>query len=240
MKRTIIKRLAAALHQPAYSQSLRAYCRLLLPPAQAATAPLWSPGNCYVEVLTAQVWAIPANGETVHATAVTVTPDLDGRVLIAGDVVVNDVIGLGGLCDKPWRIRWKAQSGSLRTTPLASGHPALTYLAWCERVTDQIDCMLEEFWWRRGLPGDGVCLSRVPGGGFQATIGLLVDPHPSWRRWDIAEHAAALAMVARTLGRGARIWFSNERNDAERDPLYYRARRQLADGARCRANRESP
>jgi hypothetical protein len=240
VKRTNVKRLAAILHQPAYSQSLIAHCRLLLPPAQVATAPLWSPGNGYLDVLIAQVWAKPASGDTVHTTAVAVAPGVDGRILGAGEVAVSDVVGLGGLCDKPYRIGWMAQSGSLHTTPLTSDHPALAYLAWCARVTDQIDNQLDECWYRRGLLGDSICLSRLPGGGFQATVDLLVDPHPYRRHYDVAEHAAVLAMVARTLGHGTRIRFDSDHDGAELDPLYYRARRRFVGGARCRANGESP
>lgn len=180
MKRTIMKRLAAALHQPAYSRWQVANCLLRLPPARAATAPLWSPGRGYLEVVTAQVWAATSDRITARATVVTYDPDTDGEVLAEAEVAVEDVLGLGGLCDKPHRIRSTAQPGSLRTTPLAGDHPVLRYRAWCDHVSEQIEDLLDGYWRRCELSGHSVRLSRIPGEGFRTTVGMLIDPDPYW------------------------------------------------------------
>lgn len=229
MKRSLIRRLAAALRQAVPGRWWYTTCLLRLPPAWSATAPVWSPDPIFGEVHTAEVWARPAGGGTARAVVVCyddTRPVADAEVLAEADVATMDVIRPGGLCDKPHRIRHLAIPGSLSTFPLHGSHPLLAYRGWRDRLAGQLDDLLRTRRHRRGLRGDGIRLRRTPEGGFLAATSVLVDPHPDRFRHDIAAHAATLAAAARVLGADTRLSFCHD-DDPQLDPLYHHARAWL-------------
>ncbi len=125
MTPSIRKRMTAALRQDQPGGWWETTAVIKLPHRVSGTAPWWSPGLGYIEAMTATVWAHPADAR--HTTAVVVINDADDTpVMLTGRVSADNVLGLGGLCDKPHRIRWLAEP-SPTSTPLANDHPAAVY-----------------------------------------------------------------------------------------------------------------
>ncbi|MEJ3741792.1 hypothetical protein WEI85_00620 [Actinomycetes bacterium KLBMP 9797] len=224
MTRSIRRRLTAALrrdHRSGYAQTTAV---ITLPHRVSSTVPRWSPGPGYIEALTATVWAQPLHAGRTEA--VVVLPDLDdGPVMITGAVAVEDVLGFGGLCDKPHRIRWQAEQTPV-STPLATDHPAAVYQDCYRRLAEHLDELLHRLGRPRRLMPEQPRLSATPRGGVQVAVPIWIEPGPWWR-YDIRAHAAVLAGVLRHYGRGTRLRFLPSHAADVIDPLYQHARRLL-------------
>jgi hypothetical protein len=199
---SIRKRLTAALRQAQPGGWWETTAVITFPRTLTGAAPRWSPGPGYVEAMTATVWAAPADGQLTRAVVIGHHTAPDPPVMLTAAVSVIDVLGLGGLCDKPHRIRWLGQDTPV-ATPLNLDHPAVTYRAWTRALADELDQMLRRLGRSRHLLPEQARVSATPSGGFQAAMHVWIEPGP-WRRHDIHSHAGILAAVVRHYGPGTR------------------------------------
>ena len=224
MTRSIRKRLAAALRWTQPGSWWETIAVIAVPRRVRDTVPRWSPGPGYIEAMTATVWIRPVGDG--HATAVVVLDDVgDTPVMVTGTVPVEDVVGPGGLCDKPHRIRWLAVHPPT-ITPLAADHPAARYQAWCQHTAAHLDQLLHCLGRLRHLVPAQAVVSATRHDGIQVAVEIRVEPGP-WRRYDVHAHAALLAGVLRHYGRGTRLRFHPPTADDVIDPLYHQAWRLL-------------
>jgi hypothetical protein len=213
VSRAVYRRLRAAL-QPRTGRWLETVAVLRLPPTEA---PLWTPGPSYVEAMTATVWARRISGGDAHAVVRTYGSD-GTPVLSRGIVAAGDVWRLGGLTDKPHRIRWLGRN--VTTEPVGNDHPAVAYHDWVLAIADR----LEELHWRllrrRFLHGQQLRVKAAAGGRFHATVDIEIETG-AYLRHDVTAHTAALSGLLRDLGhlgRGARLRFYPRHHPAA-DPL---------------------
>jgi hypothetical protein len=222
--RSIRKRLTAALRRPYPGGYWETTAVITLPRRVSSTAPRWSPGPGYIEAMTATVWAKPLGGGRTEAAVIL--DDTDGTpVMVTGAVPAEQVLGFGGLCDKPHRIHWLAEAPPM-TTPLAAEHPAIRYQAWSRQLAEHIDELLYRLGRTRHLVAEQPHVSATPHGGIQVAVPIRIEPGPWWR-YDIHAHAALLAGVLRHYGRGTRLRFHPSSAVEVIDPLYHQAWRRL-------------
>lgn len=221
MTPSIRKRLGAALRQHRPGGFWETIAVISLPRALADTVPLWSPGPGYVEAMTATVWAKPGAGQLTQAVVIGHDLDPDVPVMMTAAVTVGGVLGLGGLCDKPHRIRWLG-ADTPTVTALPADHPAVTYQDWTQRLGDDLDQMLHRLGRSRHVMPHQARLSATPSGGFQAALPVWIEAG-QWRRYDIHSHAGLLAGVLRHYGPGTRVRFHVPTAEQAVDPLYHRA-----------------
>lgn len=221
MMPSIRKRLGVALRQHRPGGFWETTAVIALPRALADTAPIWSPGPGYVEAMTATVWAKPAGSQLTDAMVIGHDAESDTPVMMTAAVTVRDVLGLGGLCDKPHRIRWLGTHPPT-VTALPPDHPALAYRDWTQRLGDDLDQLLHRLGRSRHVLPDQARLSATPGGGFQAALPVWIEAG-QWRRYDIHSHAGVLAGVLRHYGPGTRVRFHGPTAEQAVDPLYHRA-----------------
>jgi hypothetical protein len=221
---SIRKRLTAALRQYHAGGWWETTAVITLPRRVSATVPRWSPGPGYVEAMTATVWAQPSGAGYTHAVVVLADP-VGPSVKISGTVSVHTVLGLGGLCDKPHRIRWQAEAPT--STLLATDHPAVVYHDRYQRLAEEFDQLLRRLGRTRHLLPEQPRVSATPHGGIQAALPICIEPG-RWWRYDVHAHAAVLAGVLRRHGRGTRVRFHPRTAADVIDPMYHQARRRLA------------
>jgi hypothetical protein len=190
----------------------------------SSSMPRWSPGPGFVEAMAATVWAKPVGADRAHAVVVLRE---DGRtVMLEGTVAIGDVLRLGGLCDKPHRIVWLAQTPPVSTV-LGIDHPAIAYQDWCERFEEELDQLVLRLSRSRQPMAHLAHVEVTPGAGIQASMVIEVEAGPGSRD-EIYAHAALLTGVLRHFGRGTRVRFSPASARDVIDPLYHRARQVLA------------
>jgi hypothetical protein len=210
VKRTIRKKIlraarAARRHRTGWYFPVT--LTLDIPSAVTAGVPVWSPPG-YAEIATARRWARRDGPGLCHAIVTTWPRDGgDGLVLASGTVTPDHLLGLGGLCDKPHRIRSWALPGSLAEEPLPPSHPAAAYQAWAEAAERDAAASLHP---GREYPGpgdpfqDGPALERSPDGAWRLVIRAELGREP-WLREDADLAAARIAALARHYGPGTRV-----------------------------------
>jgi hypothetical protein len=177
-----------------------------VPAAATAGAPVWVPPG-YTEIATARRWARPDAPGLFHAIVTTFAPG-GGTVLASGLVTPENLLGLGGLCDKPHRIRWQAMPGTLDEQVLDGSHPAAAYQAWVDRAEQAARDVL--------FPGlghstasnplsDSVAFEHCPGGSWRVVIHADLDREPGILHDDVDLTADAIACLARHYGAGTRV-----------------------------------
>lgn len=180
-----------------------------------------------MEALTATVWARRINRREAHA--VVRTCGRDGTpVLLRGIVAAGDVVRLGGLTDKPHRIRWLGRD--VTTEPIGDDHPAVAYHAWVVAMGDRLEQLYRRRLRRRSLHGQQVRVKAIGGGRFQATAAIEIDTGV-YLRHDLTAHATALSGLLhylRQLGHGARLRFHPRQQQSAVDPLNAHASRVFA------------
>lgn len=211
MKRAIRKsvlRAARAARRQRHGWAYPVTVTLDVPAAVTAGAPVWAPAGC-TEIATARRWARPDAPGLFHAVVTTYPADGgDGSVLASGLVTPGHLLGLGGLCDKPHRIRWQAVPGTLAEQPLDSAHPAAVYQAWVGQAEEAARAVL--------FPGlghstashpvsDSVALEHCPGGSWRLVVHADLDREPGILHDDAALAADRIAALARHYGAGTRV-----------------------------------
>jgi hypothetical protein len=226
MYRAVRRRLLRSL-QP-YTSGSRwhdATAVVVLPPEYTAAEPRWSPGPGYVEISTASTWGYGAPDGQLHAVVRSTGRYTDHQVLIHGALSAVDLLGFGGITDKPHRLRWMALPGTLSEERLTDTHPAMLYDRWYDALLSSARQRLA----LTGLPDvccDRLDLIRRPDGRYQLVLRLN-----AWSEYfatDADDISRALTRIAASYGPGARVKFYRRR-DANNvvDPLYDQAWRQL-------------
>jgi hypothetical protein len=198
---------------------------LVMPPEYTAAEPRWSPGPGYVEISTASKWGYRAPDGRLHAVVRSTDRYTDHQVLIRGALSAADLLGFGGITDKPHRLRWMALPGTLSEERLTDTHPAMLYDRWYDALLASARHRLA----LTDLPDeccDRLDLTRRPDGRYQLVLRLT-----AWSEYfpaDVDDISRALTRIATSYGPGARVNLYR-RGDAENvvDPLYDEAWRHL-------------
>lgn len=211
-----------------------------VPPAFTAGAPVWAPPGC-TEIATAWAWARADVPGLFHAVVTTWPAEGgDSQVLSSGLVTPEHLLGLGGLCDKPHRIRQMAVPGTLDAP-----HPAAVYQSWVERAGEDARAVLfPETGHSSALYpiDDDVAFEHCLNGSWRVVIGLWLDDEPGLLHDDADLAADRVTALARRYGPGTRVrvypWGSRQLPYEVIEPAYAAAvvafwkPREKTDGAR--------
>ncbi|WP_394622391.1 hypothetical protein JNUCC0626_50510 (plasmid) [Lentzea sp. JNUCC 0626] len=198
---------------------------LVIPLEYSAAEPRWSPGPGFVEISTASKWGYRDPDGRLHAVVRSTDRHTDHQVLIRGALSAADLLGFGGITDKPHRLRWMALPGTLSEERLTDTHPAMLYDRWRDALFASAQHRLA----LTGLPDeccDRVDLTRRPDGRYQVVLRLTAESE--YFAADVDDISRALTQIAASYGPGTRVNLYR-RGDAENviDPLYDQAWRQL-------------
>jgi hypothetical protein len=226
MYRTVRRRLLRALQPYRPGHPLwQATAVVLLPDEYAAAEPSWSPGPGFLEISTASKWGPRCPDGQLQAVVRSTDRYSDHQVLLRGPLSFADLLGFGGITDKPHRLRWMAVPGTLSEQRLTDTHPAMLYQHWFDGLVASAEH-------RIALSGlieeccDRIDLTRRPDGRYQLVLELA-----AWADFfaaDLDDISRALTRIASSYGPGTRLTVVRPTvGAAVIDPLYDNAWRRL-------------
>lgn len=226
MYRSLRRRLLSRLQQSRWSRSTwQATAVVLIPQRCTAVEPRWSPGPGFVEISTASKWGWRSPDGQFYAVVRSTAKLTDHQVLIRGALSADDLLGFGGITDKPHRLRWMALPGTLSEQRLTDTHPAMLYDRWVDALSASAKFRLA----LTDLPFeccDQVDLTRRPDGRYQVVLRLT-----AWTKSfgaDVNDISWALTRIADSYGTGTRVCVYHPRVSSQvTDPLYAEAQRRL-------------
>ncbi len=144
--------------------------------------------------------------------------DTSHQVLISGALSATDLLGFGGITDKPHRLRWMAEPGTVSEQRLTETHPAMLYDRWTSALTEAAEHRLA----LTGLPPeccDRLKLTRRPDGRYQLVLALSAES--PYFAADVDDISRALTSIARSYGPGVRLrLYRSDVDSVVTDPLY--------------------
>jgi hypothetical protein len=226
MYRSVRRRLLRALQPYQPNRSFwQATAIVLLPATYTAAEPRWSPGPEFVELDTASKWGRRTPDGRLHAVVRSTDRHTSQPVLISGALSAADLLGFGGITDKPHRLRWMAEPGTLAELRLTDAHPAMLYERWTASLAEAAEHRLA----LSGIPEEccaGAELTRRPDGRYQLVLAL--SAWSSYFAGDVDDISRALTSITRSYGPGTRLkLYRPDVDTAVTDPLYAEAWRSL-------------
>ncbi|MFI5593479.1 hypothetical protein ACIA5G_51220 [Amycolatopsis sp. NPDC051758] len=192
---------------------------LLLPATYTAAEPRWSPGPGFVELATASKWGRRTPDGRLLAVVRSTDRETSHRVLISGALSATDLLGFGGITDKPHRLRRMAEPGTVSEQRLTETHPAMLYDRWTSAQTEAAEHRLA----LSDLPPercDRLKLTRRPDGRYQLVL-MVSAESPNFAAADVDDISRALTSIAKSYGAGMRLrLYRPDVDSAVTHPLY--------------------
>ncbi len=100
--------------------------------------PRWSPSTEHVELITGELWTLPAAPPGLYEVVAYPEHRNTSQVLTTGRVRLADLLGAGGVYDRAHRLDCFVVEGTVTRTRLTDDHPAQQYHKFLQNLWDEL------------------------------------------------------------------------------------------------------